>query len=463
MQNSTFRRRALRAIRLGFSIGIALIGLVIATLFLADPRILSMPLRVLAMNKSDQDPEPTTTMTDPSQRAQQSASSITQTFGLTLTDGGQLVYDANQQVYWLANANLAADPTIRATLGVTGINPNGAMTYTTALQWVDALNHANDGAGYLGHANWQLPTAPPVDPTCTSTGHGDNSFGANCTGSALGNLFYVGLARTYPSSVVPVFTDTIGLFRNLQPSLYWTSQAQSGGQKTYSFLSNLIGTNTTKYNYFYVLPMVTGTVGITGTGTGLVPYISSPAAGKAVYDTIANVTWVLDADLAATKDFNLKGTTTLTTSGGNTLTVPLINPSGAMLFDTANSWLDAMKNSNYAGTNNWILPAPTDLQTLFDDLNLQPGDSRLTVQGSVGPFQNLQPFFYWACERDQDGSNRSPCNGSNPGTSPNGTPMEWSFLLDTGFEATDLNTKEFYVEVYFPVSIVMLPILVRSN
>ena len=396
--------------------------------------------------------------------ANQSESPAIQTFGLTPMDNGQIVYDANQQVYWLANANLAADPTIRATLGVTDINPNGTMTYTTALQWVYALNHANNGSGYLGHTNWQLPVTPPVDTTCSSTGPNGNSFGANCTGSALGNLFYTDLTRTFPNSVVPGFTNTIGLFRNLQPSLYWTSQAQSGGgQKTYSFLTDLIGSNTTTYNYFYVLPMVTGTIGTIGSGSGLVPYISSPAAGKAIYDTVTNVTWVLDADLAASDNFGLTGTTTITTSGGNSLTVPLINTSGAMLFATANSWLDAMKNSNYAGTSNWTLPAPADLQTLFNHLNLHPGDSRLTVQGSVGPFQNLQPFFYWACERDQNGNSRSPCNGNIPGTSPSGTPMEWSFNLDTGFQATDLNTKEFYVEVYFPASIVMLPIIVRSN
>jgi hypothetical protein len=397
--------------------------------------------------------------------AKQSGYPAIQTFGLTPVDNGQIVYDANQQVYWLANANLAADPTIRATLGVTGINPNGTMTFTTALQWVKALNYANNGSGYLGHTNWQLPVTPPIDTTCSVLhGNDGNSFGANCTGSALGNLFYVGLTRIFPNSVVPVFTDTIGLLQNLQPSLYWTSQSQAGaGQKTFSFNTDLIGANTTKYNYFYVLPMVTTTIGTIGPGSGLVPYTSNPAAGKAIYDTIAHVTWVLDAALAASNNFGLTGTTTITTSGGNTLTVPLINTSGAMLFATAGSWLGDMNTIGYAGTTTWTLPAPLDLQTLFNHLNLQPGDSRLTTQGSVGPFQGLQPFFYWACERDQNGTSRSPCNGSNPGTSQNGTPMEWSFNLDAGFQATDLDTKAFYVAVYYPVAKVYLPMVVRSN
>ena len=512
MRNSMTHRYASLAIKLGLVIG--LVGILIWALSPADQRLFATPLwqkglQVAAAIEPDHDPnrpwasigpapipngqitvranfanwlktsagqnsyfamaslssDSTLAGTGTPLLAKQSGSPAIQTFGLTPVDNGQIVYDANQQVYWLANANLAADPTIRATLGVTGINPNGTMTFTTALLWVKALNHANNGSGYLGHTNWQLPVTPPVDTTCSVlAGNNGNSFGANCTKSALGNLFYVGLTRTFPNSVVPVFTDTIGPFQNLQPSLYWTSQAQGGGgQKTYSFLSGLTGANTTTYNYFYVLPMVTNTIGTIGPGSGLVPYISSPVAGKAIYDTVAHVTWVLDANLAASDNFGLTGTTTITTSGGNSLTVPLINTSGAMLFATADLWLEAMKNGSYAGTNNWTLPALADLQTLFSHLNLQPGDSRLTAHGSVGPFQSLQPFFYWACERDQDGNSQSPCNGSIPGTSPNGTPMEWSFNLDTGFQATDLDTKEFYVAVYYPVSTVMLPIIVRSN
>jgi hypothetical protein len=383
--------------------------------------------------------------------AGRSGSPAIQTVGLNSLDNGQIVYDANQHVYWLANADLAADPAIRATMGVTGINPNGTMNYTTALQWVNALNHTNNGSGYLGHTNWQLPANPPVDETCAVLhGNDGNSFGPRCTGSALGNLYSVGLANTYPNSVIPGFTDTIGLIQNLQPSLYWTSQPDGSGQKTFSFNTDLIGTNTTVYNYFYVLPMVTGKIGVTTGGLGLVSYSSGPAAGKAVYDTATNVTWVLDASLAASQAFGITGTTKITTSNGVPVTVMLINPSGAMLFATANSWLKAANNFGYAGINNWKLPAPGDLQTLFNDLNLQPGDTRLMAQGSVGPFLNLQPYFYWACQRDQTGTSQSPCNGNFPGNGPDGkTRMEWSFISDTGFQATDQDTKEFYVEVYY--------------
>ena len=377
--------------------------------------------------------------------AGRSGSPVIHTVGLTPVDNGQIVYDANQKVYWLANADLAADPAIRATMGVTGINPNGAMNYTAALQWVNALNHADNGSGYLGHTNWQLPGTPPIDNTCSVLHGGDrNSFGAHCTGSAMGNLYNIGLALTYPNSFVPSFTDTIGPFKNLQPSLYWTSKSDAGGEKTYTFLTDLTGSNTTTYNYLYVLPMIRGAIGMTPTSSGLITYTSGSAAGKAVYDTATKLTWVLDANLAHSDNFGITGTTTITPSQGSPFTVPFINPSGAMLFATANLWLKATNNFGYAGTNNWTLPAPEDLQTLFNDLNLQPGDTRLMEQASVGPFQNLQPFFYWACERDQTGTSRSPCNGSSPATN-----MAWSFNLDNGFQATDQDTKEFYVEVYY--------------
>ena len=76
--------------------------------------------------------------------------------GSTTTPQAQIVYDPNQSVCWLANADLAGDPNMRAVFVVTGINPNGSMDYVTAQKWVAALNAYNNGAGYLGHNNWQL-------------------------------------------------------------------------------------------------------------------------------------------------------------------------------------------------------------------------------------------------------------------------------------------------------------------
>jgi hypothetical protein len=253
--------------------------------------------------------------------------------------------------------------------------------------------------------------------------------------------------------VVPNFTNTVAPFHNLQPALYW-SATDSGvaGQATFSFNVGASFANTIKYNFMHVLPMRHGVIGATpptGSET-VVPYSSGSAAGKAVYDKQTQITWIIDANLAASGRFGISGTTTIQSANGE-LTVPLINNNGAMLFETTKTWLKAMNNSRYAGASDWEMPELSDLQTLYSDLQLQAGDARMTKHGSVGPLTNLQPFFYWACMRDQDGSSQSPCNGRSVGDGPkNGANMEWTFNFNSGFQGTDQSDKSFYVMVYYP-------------
>src|SRR5262249_21134178 len=124
-------------------------------------------------------------------------------------------------------------------------------------------------------------------------------------------------------------------------------------------------------------------------------------------------------------------------------------------------WIVSMNNANYAGSSHWMLPAagdkqtPGDLDTLFKDLQLQPGDIRLEWQGFVGPFWHLQPGFYWTCERDDKTGSHAPCNpilmpGQDCSTKPDCPPQDYSFNFDDGFEGTDHPSKHFYVMVYFP-------------
>ena len=82
------------------------------------------------------------------------------TLGSVSAAQGTIVYDPNQGVCWLADANLAGEPAMRASLSVAGINPNGSMDFAAAQEWVTALNAYANGSGYLGHNNWQLPVAP---------------------------------------------------------------------------------------------------------------------------------------------------------------------------------------------------------------------------------------------------------------------------------------------------------------
>lgn len=177
------------------------------------------------------------------------------------------VYDTNQNVTWLADANLAVGPEGQAILKaarIISVAPSGIMDYPTALRFVRAMNTIPcQGKGYLCHNTWQLPvmvTDPAHDPTCAvHRGLDGNSFGPNCQGSAFGILFYRGLGLRYPSSVAPRFQNSVAGFLNLHPALYWSAtDGGQTGQQTFSFLTGQSGSNTTDFNLLHVLAMHRG-------------------------------------------------------------------------------------------------------------------------------------------------------------------------------------------------------------
>ncbi len=416
------------------------------------------------------------------------------TNGLTSVNGGSIVYDSNQQLCWLTDANPAGNPGVRAQVPLSSanpdgstpvINPDGTMDYQTALNWVDSLNRFNNGKGWLDHNNWQLPTTQTTDYTCSSRNGGN--FGALCTGSALGNLYNKGLERVYPDSVAPSLFSIVWPFFNLQPGLYWTSTSQGGGQSTFSFNTGDDGANTTNYNFLHVLPMTRDLLGITafrGTSCSVVPYIGGPGAGKAVFDSCTGLSWPINANLAAENSFGFTATAGLDTAPNDQyvnhtafpMTVPMLDKDGAMLYaavdpcapstaadrclPATSGWIVSMNNAKFAGSDHWMLPSagdprtPGDLDTLYKDLRLQSGDVRLEWQSFVGPFWRLQPGFYWSCERDDNTSSQAPCNPSlmpvNCSPDSKCPPFEYSFNFDDGFEGTDHLDKHFYVMVYFP-------------
>ncbi|TXT26350.1 MAG: hypothetical protein FD134_594 [Gallionellaceae bacterium] len=134
---------------------------------------------------------------------------------LTLTLGGQGVYDTDLNITWLRDANLA----VSNTFGVGGINPagtpgifapidiGGTMKWNTAQSWLAAMNANN----YLGFSDWRLPT----------TSGGCNGF--NCTGSEMGHLFYNELGGTAGSSILSSSDPDLALFQNVQPYIYWST------------------------------------------------------------------------------------------------------------------------------------------------------------------------------------------------------------------------------------------------
>jgi hypothetical protein len=90
------------------------------------------------------------------------------------------------------------------------------------------------------------------------------------------------------------------------------------------------------------------------------------------------------------------------------------------------------------------------LEQLYSDLNLARGDTRFMWNGTIGPFRNLQPSFYWGCQRDQSGTGDSPCTGFAPPDGAN--QLQWTFNFDYGFQPTSSLVQRYFVMVYYPAT-----------
>lgn len=119
--------------------------------------------------------------------------------------GGQAVYDTVNNLLWLSDANSSQ------TSGYAGTF-DGTMDHAGAMTWVDSLNTGN----YLGINNWRLPTTMQPDLSCNSV-NGSTYYGDNCTGSELGDLFYVQLDMPNGGNA------SLSLFSNIMTnSPYWS-------------------------------------------------------------------------------------------------------------------------------------------------------------------------------------------------------------------------------------------------
>ncbi|AUB82070.1 DUF1566 domain-containing protein [Candidatus Thiodictyon syntrophicum] len=121
--------------------------------------------------------------------------------GLFARPGG-LVYDSDQNLTWLADANYAATQ-YSAGGGSAGAD-GGLFDWADAKAWAEALIFA-------GAEGWRLPTA---DPTCA---------GDACPTAELGSLFYTGLGGTYGTPITASHNASFDLFLNLGDVLYWTA------------------------------------------------------------------------------------------------------------------------------------------------------------------------------------------------------------------------------------------------
>jgi hypothetical protein len=386
-------------------------------------------------------------------------------------NGGQVVYDENNKVYWLADANFAASEEgkkIQRAKGVDGINPNGSMSFATAQNWVFALNKY----GYLNHHDWQLPTTPLEDASCGTRGPGGASFGGLCQGDNLGNLYYVGLQDAFPADAAPSPGVNVRPLENVQFSYYWT-QASGGvtgdGKKVFSFSTG--DSDVTEVNdvYYFTLPMLPKQDGPIGGaapkcagGEHLALYTEGPAANQAVYDCETGISWPANANLATKQNFGVTGDVPqglryrrpYPSKHPITLPVPEIDD-GAMMWKTAQDWVYAMnhQNSGYLTGKYWQLPdSPADLKTLFEHLGLSAGDARFVSTQKVGPFENLQPFFYWEVCEPTPGAAKgdAACDKGNAPAGKAGGQMDFDFSFGYGLLSTDLSALNYFVMVYYP-------------
>ena len=367
---------------------------------------------------------------------------------------GITVYDTVNNVSWLADFDLAASNRFGLPLCTTAgstvpcVNLSGSMNWVGAVEWVAAMNAAN----YLGHSNWQMPTTPLVDKGCAAVGPQKNSFGANCSLNALGSLYYNALGLSFPNTAVPIPNSQVGPFSNLQPYFYWSQSGDGGlGQSVFSFGAGSQGGNTAD-NFQYALPMIPGKIPGTPAASGKGLQVNP--GGQTVYDPIGGVTWLANANLAATNTFGLPICAHPTASS------ICVAQDGSMNLASASQFIANMNTYNgagYLGQTDWELPPSNascpsfncdDLGNpmgilFYDQFGLSAGMPAVpTPNISVGPFHNLQPYIYWSCQAD---TIQDPCQT----VGPNMGIAEWAFSFGNGFLGTDRLEAEYYVTTYF--------------
>jgi hypothetical protein len=356
--------------------------------------------------------------------------------GLIRSTNGLTVYDPNSGVTWLANANLAATRHFK----VQHINPDGSMTYQTALNWVAALNKRH----YLGHTDWTLPPTPSNDGTCgiinPSSGFG---FGFGCTGCPLGELFYTEFGGKPGESISSLSNSNTADFRNFQPYFYWSGTARMPGGATFSFEDGFENTNLDKDVMYaipefpsfdtHLQPILPKNTGMNAPVTSANPTLVKGADGT-VYDKETKTTWLANANLAAKETFGLKN----------------INLDGSMAYNTAVAWINKMNKYDnglgWLGHNDWRLPVSSDShgaygtsvttgtemgRLFYTELGSRAGSTILRTHSRYERwFTNFQPYLYWSSTQTMN----------NPGGNGHS-----GFSFGNGFQGSEFDADDLYV------------------
>ena len=393
---------------------------------------------------------------------------------LVLIPNGETVYDVVNHVTWLTDANLPA----RQRFGIplcdgTGpygtmildpcVNASGIMDYKSATNWILAMNNAN----YQGHSTWQLPTTPSSDSSCAGTGP-NNSFGFGCNANALGYLYYKALGFHTPNTAVPLPPNRVGPFRNFQPDHYWSRSTGLGGTTSvtdFNFVDGSQGGGTGG-DFHYVLPMIQDKIPPAAKGG-----LQASPDGQTVYDPVSGVTWLADANLAASDTLGLPRCETPTTPTN------CVAQDGSMPDSSAGQFIINMNaydhGAGYLGQTNWQLPpidpnCPTlgcvdpsnpmrnPMGILFYiQFGLSAGTPVVEPPDiAVGPFLHLCPSTYWSCAISNTQTPiqapikapiQAPCDSA--GATANGA--EFGFSFGDGYVGTARVSAYRFVTAYY--------------
>ena len=181
--------------------------------------------------------------------------------------------------------------------------------------------------------------------------------------------------------------------------------------------------------------------------------------GATVSDTVEGVTWLANANLAASNTFGLSNCQ----ANGNVQ--PCVNTSGSMTYQSAQAWIGNMRLADYSGHSNWQLPATQTLtfgctatgphgesfgygcsgsplgSVYFNGLGLSAPSSVVgPTQGTIGAFTNLQPNIYWTATAAAASNNgfhtfsfatgwRGANQGANPSDPSKGPIANFFYVL----------------------------------
>ncbi len=108
----------------------------------------------------------------------------------------------------------------------------------------------------------------------------------------------------------------------------------------------------------------------------------SPGSFEAYYDTVLDMTWLANANLAASNTFGVSG----------------ISGTGRMDWDTANNWIAAMNGANYLGISTWRLPNHFDIDgngcTVNSYTSYNGGDCGYNVVSTGSQASEMASLFH---------------------------------------------------------------------